>query len=84
MEEPGFKEAYEEAELAYELGQCVRELRLARGLSQKDLAALVGTSQAAIARLELGGTNPRVSTLARLGTALGAELVVTLRETAVA
>ena len=83
-DEPGFAEAYAAAELAHELGRRVRELRLARGLSQKELAALAGTSQPAVARLELGGTNPRVSTLARLSLALGAELVVALREPAVA
>ena len=82
--EPGFAEAYGEAELAYELGRRVRELRLARGMSQRQLALLAGTSQPAIARLEMGGTNPRMNTLARLSAALGAELVVVLRETAVA
>ncbi|MEX0782959.1 MAG: helix-turn-helix transcriptional regulator [Dehalococcoidia bacterium] len=82
--EPGFAEAYGQAELAYELGRRVRELRQARGLSQRQLAVLIGTSQPAIARLEMGGTNPRMNTLARLSAALGAELVVALREPAIA
>ena len=40
--------------------------RLARGWSQKELAARVGTSQSYVARLELGEIDPQVSTLQRL------------------
>jgi DNA-binding Xre family transcriptional regulator len=44
--------------------------RLARGWSQKELAARVGTSQSYVARLELGEIDPQVSTLRRLAAAL--------------
>jgi transcriptional regulator with XRE-family HTH domain len=49
------------------------------GLSQHDLAALTGTTQSAIARLESGQRPPRIDTLLRIATALDAELVVELR-----
>src|ERR671932_55349 len=57
----------------------VAEQRQARGLSQKELAALVGTTQSAIARLESGGRPPRIDTLLRIANALDCELVVQLR-----
>jgi transcriptional regulator with XRE-family HTH domain len=57
----------------------VAEQRQARGLSQKELAELVGTTQSAIARLESGGRPPRIDTLLRIANALDCELVVQLR-----
>ncbi len=71
-----FRDAYGQADDAYKLGSRVRELRLAAGLTQKQLADSVSTSQSAIARLELGGSSPRLDTLARLSEALGGRLVV--------
>jgi transcriptional regulator with XRE-family HTH domain len=49
------------------------------GLSQQQLAALTGTTQSAIARLEKGGRPPRIDTLLRIAEALDADLVVELR-----
>ena len=57
----------------------VAEQRLARGLSQKELAALCGTTQSAIARLEAGERAPRVDTLLRVANALDCRLLVELR-----
>jgi transcriptional regulator with XRE-family HTH domain len=57
----------------------VTEQRLARGLSQRELAKLCGTTQSAIARLESGGRPPKIDTLLRIADALDCELEVTLR-----
>ena len=57
----------------------VAEQRHARALSQTELAALVGTTQSAIARLESGGRPPRIDTLLRIADALDCELEVELR-----
>ena len=57
----------------------VAERRRDLGLSQAELAALVGTTQSAIARLEAGGRPPRIDTLLRIATALDCDLVVELR-----
>ncbi len=57
----------------------VVEQRKARGLSQKELAELTGTTQSAIARLESGGRPPRIDTLLRIAEALDCELIVELR-----
>src|ERR687894_1610385 len=57
----------------------VSEQRAARGLSQRELAQLTGTTQSAIARLERGGRPPRIDTLLRIAQALDCQLVVELR-----
>ncbi len=64
------------AQLAFAVGSRVRELRTARGMTPAELAARVRSSQAAIARLEAGGTEPRLSTLDAIARALGATLRV--------
>lgn len=77
-----YERAHAAAQLAAEVGERVREAREAAGLSQRDLAARMGTSQAAIARLEAGGVGATLTTLQRVAAALGLELSVELRPTA--
>jgi len=84
MAEPGAQEAYAAAQLAYELGRAVRELRERRGWSQAQLAGEAGMTQSAIARFEAGGTVPTLTVLGRIARALGADLVVQLRTAAAA
>lgn len=67
---------YERARRAFELGERVRHLREERGLSQRELAEKIGSTQPAIARLEAGGVAPSIQTLERIAAALGRELVV--------
>lgn len=62
-----------------EIGRQVAEQRLTRGLSQKELAELCGTTQSAIARLEGGGPAPRIDTLLRVANALDCRLMVELQ-----
>jgi predicted transcriptional regulator len=61
------------------IAQDVAERRQERGLSQRELAELVGTTQSAIARLERGGRPPRIDTLLRIADALDCDLSVELR-----
>jgi predicted transcriptional regulator len=61
----------------------VADRRRARGLSQAELASLVGTTQSAIARLESGGRPPRIDTLRRIAPALDSDHAVELRPRAV-
>jgi transcriptional regulator with XRE-family HTH domain len=51
-------------------GARLRELRIARGLTQPDLAAHVGTSASNISDLERGVKVPTLTTVARLADAL--------------
>ena len=61
-----------------QIAERVAERRVERGLSQRELAELVGTTQSAIARLERGGRPPRIDTLLRIADALDCDLNVEL------
>jgi len=50
------------------------EHRRSAGLSQTEVAARMGTSQSAVARLESGDADVRVSTLERYAAAIGSQL----------
>jgi UDP-N-acetylglucosamine 1-carboxyvinyltransferase len=57
------------------IGTLIRDARRHQGLSQSDLAELLGTSQSAIARIEQGKQNLSLEMLARIGTSLDSEFV---------
>lgn len=52
------------------IGEQLRAWRAARGLSQRALAEKAGVGSVLVARLELGQTDPRLTTLRRLAEAL--------------
>jgi transcriptional regulator with XRE-family HTH domain len=54
--------------------------RQALGLSQTEVAARMGTSQSAVARLESGQGDVRLSTLERYAAALGSTVTVMVAE----
>ena len=73
---PGFR-ALALRRMADQRAGLVRELvaqRLEAGLSQTEVAARMGTSQSAVARLEAGVTDTRASTLERYAAAVGGEI----------
>ena len=73
---PGFREmalrrmAAERRRLVEELA----ELRKSARLSQTEVAARMGTSQSAVARLESGDADVRASTLERYAAAIGSQI----------
>ena len=81
---PGFREMAlrqsadeQAARMAADRGRLVRELaehRQAAGLSQTEIAARMGTSQSAVARLESGTADVRASTLERYAAAVGGQI----------
>src|SRR5689334_5694202 len=81
---PGFREmalrrsaGAQAARMAEDRGRLVRELaeqRQAAGLSQTEVAARMGTSQSAVARLESGTADVRASTLERYAAAVGGQI----------
>ena len=81
---PGFREMVlrrradeQAARMAEDRGRLVRELagqRQAAGLSQTEIAARMGTSQSAVARLESGTGDVRASTLERYAAAVGSQI----------
>jgi ribosome-binding protein aMBF1 (putative translation factor) len=80
---PGFRDMAlrradeQAARMAEDRGRLVRELagqRQAAGLSQTEVAARMGTSQSAVARLESGTADVRASTLERYAAAVGGQI----------
>lgn len=61
-----------------EPGYQVARLRMLRGLTQTQLAEMVGTRQPSIARLENGSSTPSLSFLNKIATALNAKIEVKL------
>jgi transcriptional regulator with XRE-family HTH domain len=79
LEDPEFRKEYEALEPEYKLASTLIRLRLAKGLTQEQLAALLNTKQESIARLESGNSLPSLSTVRRVANALDAELEINLR-----
>ena len=73
-----FDGALPAARLALEVGEKVRDAREAAGLTQRELAARMSTSQAAVARLEAGGTSATLTTLHKAAAALDMTITVNL------
>ena len=79
LKDPAFKREYEALESEFELARSIIERRIAKGLSQRDLAERIGTKQPVISRLESGSTKPSLSLLERVADALDATVIVTLK-----
>ena len=73
------RSGYRRAKEAFGIAERVRQAREGRGMTQAELAARIGSTQPALARLEAGGVTPNLGTLHRIAEALGLELVVDLR-----
>lgn len=74
LKEAEFLAAAEELEPGYQ----VARLRILRGLTQAQLAEMVGTRQPSIARLENGSSIPSLSFLNKVATALNAKIELRL------
>ncbi|MGB9858870.1 MAG: helix-turn-helix transcriptional regulator [Moorellaceae bacterium] len=79
MKDPAFRKEYEELEPEYQLVRSIIQQRIAKGMTQAELAKRVGTRQSAIARLESGRYNPSLRFLKRVAKALDARLEVRLK-----
>jgi ribosome-binding protein aMBF1 (putative translation factor) len=65
-----------ERNMAITIAEMVRELRGEKGMTQDQVAALIGTKQPAIARVESGRSLPSPDLLVRIAGALGVRLVI--------
>jgi transcriptional regulator with XRE-family HTH domain len=72
---PGEPNAIDESNFGFAL----KALRQRAGLSQRELAERIGTTQSAIARLEKGETEPKFCTVERLADALNRDFYVHVR-----
>ncbi|MEA2896857.1 MAG: hypothetical protein QOJ84_2472 [Bradyrhizobium sp.] len=75
---PKVKAEYDALAPEFEIAAELLRARLRAGLSQTELAARMGTSQSAVARLESGDTLPSTKTLLRYAQATGSRVRVRL------
>jgi ribosome-binding protein aMBF1 (putative translation factor) len=78
LEDPEFRREWEARTVVAELAMAVRRMREDAGLTQAQLAALIGVKQPMIARVERGSDprTPRWDVLRRVGLAMGKQLVL--------
>lgn len=77
LEDDEVREEYDALEPIYEIKRELIRLRIEKGLSQKQLADMIGTKQSAISRLESADSNPSIDFLNKIATALGKKLHIT-------
>ncbi len=78
LADPEVRIEYEALAPEFEISAELLRARLRAGLSQTELAARMGTSQSAIARLESGQTLPSTKTLLRFAEATGSRIQLRL------
>ena len=78
LRDPEFAAAYYELEPEFQVAREVIRLRLEKGLTQKELAELVGTKQSGISRLENASVKPSLGFLQKVARALGARIEIHL------
>jgi len=74
LQNPVIKTEVDKLEPEYELARQLIKARLAKKLTQSELAEKAGVKQAYIARLESGTANPTVGSLNQIADALGKRL----------
>lgn len=76
-QDPELKAYVTEARAHRQIAELIHELREAEGLSQQELAEMIGTSQSTIARLEdIEYSGHTLTMLTRILTALGRDLEI--------
>jgi transcriptional regulator with XRE-family HTH domain len=77
--DPEFRAEWERTALARAVAVAIVRYRTKRGISQRELADLLGMKQPQVARLELGEVNPSIDTLVRISAKLGIEFTIDVR-----
>ncbi len=76
LKKPAYRREYEALEEEFSLTAALIEARARAGLTQKQVAQLMNTTQAVVARLEGGGSKPSTSTLEKYAKATGSRLKI--------
>lgn len=76
LENPAFKQAYDELEVEYAIMNEILSTRKELGMSQQELSTKTGITQPDISKLENGKANPAIGTLKKIAAAFGKKLVV--------
>jgi DNA-binding XRE family transcriptional regulator len=74
--DPALAAAIQDAQERSALRATLITARKAAGLTQKDVAAAMETTQSAVSDFERGGSDPHLSTMQRYARAVGARVVV--------
>ena len=78
LQDPKVKKEYDALEAKYVLIESIIRARKERNLTQKELSALTGITQADLSKIENGNANPSLNTLMKLANGLGKKLQVSL------
>lgn len=65
-------------QLKKNISQLIKEARIKKGLTQKELGALIGVSESAVARYESGNLNMSTEVLFRIADAMDLSLNISL------
>ena len=84
MQDPAYRQAYDELAPEFALSRTIISARLAAGLTQEELAERMQTTQSVIARLEGGRVWPSTRTLERFAKATGTRLKISFEPVAAA
>ena len=76
MKDEAFKREYDKLTPRYAMISELIAARIKKGVTQKELAKRIGTTQSSIARLEGGNVNPSLDFLERIAEELGSKLTV--------
>ena len=79
LKKPSFRKVWEESQVEYDLACQLINKRLAKKMSQRELAKRAKTTQAVISRIETMNANPSLGTLQRIATVLQAKLQISFR-----
>ena len=82
LKDPKFKQEYLKAQPEFEVTRVLIEARLKKGLTQKNLAKKLKTTQSAISRLESGRVSPTISLLQKLADAFDSYLEIRFKSLA--
>ena len=79
LSDPEIRAEYDALEEEFELARQLIRARGAAGMTQEQVAAAMGTTQAVVARLESGRVKPSTRTLQRFAQATGSRLQISLQ-----
>lgn len=78
LRDPEVKAEYDSLEAEYDIIQAMIDARINQHMTQKDLSAKTGITQADISRIENGTRNPSLAMVKRLAEGLGMQLKLEL------
>jgi len=78
LKDKTLRNEYDALSPEFAIAQAVIKKRLEQGITQSELAKIIGTKQSAISRLESGSYNPSITFLEKIAKALNLNLVVSM------